>query len=122
MSVLIVAFTLVGILILTLVFILWMRQRIREIGIYFSLGLSKKNILGQFLIENITACVVGWMLSLAFSFFFVSIMHNHLGMLNHLSTSNLIATFALMFGITIISTALSFAFIIRFNPRKILLE
>lgn len=122
MGVLIVAFTLVGILILTLVFILWMRQRIREIGIYFSLGLSKKNILGQFLIENITACVVGWMLSLAFSFFFVSIMHNHLGMLNHLSTSNLIATFALMFGITIISTALSFAFIIRFNPRKILLE
>lgn len=122
MSVLIGAFTIVGLLILTLIFILWIRQRIHEIGIYFSLGLKKKNILGQFLFENMSASILGWIASLFFSILLVSIMHKYLNMLDHISSFNMILAFVLLVGITLASTLLSFASISRFNPRKILLE
>lgn len=50
--------------ILSLIFIFWMKNRNREIGIYMALGDSKKKIWAQFLVEAFLIGVVGIVLSL----------------------------------------------------------
>ncbi len=54
-------------LILCLIFLFWMRNRVREIGILLSLGESKKKIWGQFLWEAVLIGAAGVLLSFAVS-------------------------------------------------------
>ena len=42
-----------GIIVLSLILILWLRERIYEIGILLSIGISKTKIIGQFILELI---------------------------------------------------------------------
>lgn len=48
----------VGIVLVTLVLFLWMRDRVHEIGIFLSLGIRKSSILGQHLVENFLVAVI----------------------------------------------------------------
>lgn len=62
-----------GTIVLSLILILWLRERIYEIGILLSIGVSKLEIVGQFIVElvlvsipaMISALIVG---QIAFSF------------------------------------------------------
>lgn len=40
-----------GCIVLSLIFILWLRERIYEIGILLSIGIGKREIIGQFILE-----------------------------------------------------------------------
>lgn len=57
---LIIAILVFSILLLSLVLAIWMKERIREIGIFLSIGISKRGIIGQFLLE----CIIAFVLAL----------------------------------------------------------
>lgn len=51
-------------LIMSLVFMFWIRQRKKEVGVLLSLGITKKNIIGQFIFELLLISVISITLSL----------------------------------------------------------
>lgn len=54
---------LAGLIVLSLILILWLRERIYEIGILLSIGVSKLEIIGQFLMELVFVSVPAAVLS-----------------------------------------------------------
>ena len=58
----------IGTIILALVLLLWIRQRTKEIGIYLSIGLSKRNILLQLLTESVVSSVIGGSIAIPLTF------------------------------------------------------
>lgn len=59
------SFIVVAIVVLSLILILWLRERIHEIGILLSIGISKMEILGQFIIELLLISLPAVILSIA---------------------------------------------------------
>ena len=55
-----------GIVVLSLILILWMRERIYEIGILLSIGMTKARIVGQFIIELLLITIPAMLASLLF--------------------------------------------------------
>lgn len=53
-----------GLVVLSLILILWLRERIYEIGILLSIGVSKVKIIGQFIMELIFVSIPAALLSL----------------------------------------------------------
>ena len=53
-----------GLVVLSLILILWLRERIYEIGILLSIGVSKLKIIGQFIMELIFVSIPAALLSL----------------------------------------------------------
>lgn len=53
-----------GLIVLSLILILWLRERIYEIGILLSIGVSKLKIIGQFIMELIFVSIPAALLSL----------------------------------------------------------
>ena len=53
-----------GITVLSLILILWLRERIREIGILLSIGVSKIKIVTQFILELLFISLPSLVLSL----------------------------------------------------------
>lgn len=56
-----------SLVILSLVFTMWMRSREREMGILLSIGLTKRSITGQFVLESMIVVVIGLILAMALS-------------------------------------------------------
>ena len=52
-----------GLVVLSLILILWLRERIYEIGILLSIGFSKSKIIGQFIMELVFVSVPAAVLS-----------------------------------------------------------
>ena len=69
-----------GIIIVFLNFLFWVRQRQREIGILISLGKSKFEIIGQFLIEAILISCVAFFISIFISPIVAENMTNYIVM------------------------------------------
>ena len=59
-----VALSLVGILVLGLVLVFWVRARMHEIGVLMSIGLSKAVIVSQLLVEIVILNIVSFVISL----------------------------------------------------------
>ena len=59
-----VALSFVGILLLGLVLVFWVRARMHEIGVLMSIGLSKAVIVGQLLVEIVILNIVSFAISL----------------------------------------------------------
>ena len=59
-----VALSFVGILVLGLVLVFWVRARMHEIGVLISIGLSKAVIVGQLLVEIVILNIVSFVISL----------------------------------------------------------
>ena len=59
-----VALSFVGILVLGLVLVFWVRSRMHEIGVLMSIGLSKAVIVGQLLVEIVILNIVSFVISL----------------------------------------------------------
>ncbi len=52
-----------GLILLSLVLLLWMRERVHEIGIYLSMGIGKRSVLRQHLFENLLLVLLAFLLS-----------------------------------------------------------
>lgn len=55
-----------GVVVLSLILILWLRERIYEIGILLSIGVSKIKIVGQFILELLFVSIPATVFSLLF--------------------------------------------------------
>lgn len=55
-----------GVVVLSLILILWLRERIYEIGILLSIGVSKAKIVGQFILELLFISIPATVFSLLF--------------------------------------------------------
>lgn len=58
-----------GLVVLSLILILWLRERIYEIGILLSIGVSKAKIIGQFIMELVFVSVPAALLSYISGYF-----------------------------------------------------
>ncbi|MFW0895471.1 ABC transporter permease [Gardnerella sp. Marseille-Q9179] len=61
-----VALSFVGVLVLGLVLVFWVRGRMHEIGVFMSIGLSKAAIVSQLLVEIVILNIVSFVISLGF--------------------------------------------------------
>ena len=59
-----VALSFVGVLVLGLVLVFWVRARMHEIGVLMSIGLSKAVIVSQLLVEIVILNIVSFIISL----------------------------------------------------------
>ena len=59
-----VALSFVGVLVLGLVLVFWVRGRVHEIGVFMSIGLSKAAIVSQLLVEIVILNIVSFVISL----------------------------------------------------------
>jgi len=70
---LILVIIIIGILLLSLVMTMWMRDRLHEIGVYLSIGIRKVSIIGQHILESlliaVIALIIAWPVSGAISGF-----------------------------------------------------
>lgn len=71
----IIALALISIILLSLILIMWMRDRIYEIGILLSIGIKKFSIIGQHISENLLIAI----LALLFAWGIANVTANKLG-------------------------------------------
>ena len=125
MGILIVGLIVVGTIILALVLLLWIRQRIHEIGIYLSIGLSKQNILLQFLTESmasaIFACIVAVPASFASTAGF-KIFNAESQMLMFPQTGSILGTILILLAVAILATLFASLRLFKLQPKEILLQ
>lgn len=62
-TVTVMAVALVSAAMLSLVLFLWMRERVHEIGIYLSIGIRKREIAGQRVLENLAVAAAAFLLA-----------------------------------------------------------
>lgn len=64
-STLLIAVAAASLMILCLIFLFWMKNRTREIGIYLAIGISKTEILTQILLETLLIGAAAFLISMA---------------------------------------------------------
>ena len=124
-----------GIVVLSLILILWLRERIYEIGILLSIGISKIKIITQFILELIfislpstivSLCLGDLLLSKILDGFISSdnstIINNSLLNKNDwiVSVENLIQSYFILVSIIILSVLIASAMILVKKPKEIL--
>ena len=124
-----------GVIVLSLILMLWLRERVYEIGILLSIGFSKAQIVGQFLLELLLISLPATIASLLFGSLLLSqivsgfasadetgTLANNLlssdGNVNWLLT--FIQSYGVLISIIVISVVLSSAMILIKKPKKIL--
>lgn len=124
-----------GIIVLSLILILWLRERIYEIGILLSIGISKAKIIAQFIFELIFISLPSIVLSL---FLGNAILNQIIGgfinsdnstiiIKNLLKNDNLISnitiflqSYGILIGIIVLSVIIASAMILVKKPKEIL--
>ena len=124
-----------GITVLALILILWLRERVYEIGILLSIGVKKIQIVGQFLIEliivSLPAALVSAILgSLVLNKIIGSLLNNKdMGMLSRsiIDSKNIIVnlinfsqSYLLLLIVILISVVIASAMILFKKPKEIL--
>lgn len=124
-----------GITVLALILVLWLRERVYEIGILLSIGVKKIQIVGQFLIEliivSLPAALVSAILgSLVLNKIIGSLLNNKdMGMLNRniIDSKNIIVnlinfsqSYLLLLLVILISVVIASAMILIRKPKEIL--
>lgn len=124
-----------GVVVLSLILILWLRERIYEIGILLSIGVSKAKIVGQFILELLFISIPATVFSLLFGNIMLSqIIGGFInsegagavtdGMLKSGNfTENLITflqSYGLLLSIIILSVLIASAMILIKKPKEIL--
>ena len=124
-----------GVIVLSLILMLWLRERVYEIGILLSIGFSKAQIVGQFLLELLLISLPATVASLLFGSLLLSqivsgfasadetgTLANNLlsndGNVNWLLT--FIQSYGVLISIIVISVVLSSTMILIKKPKKIL--
>ena len=118
-----------GLMALSLILNLWIRDRIYEIGIMISIGRSKLDIFMQFILELLIVSIPCFVISFIFNcvlnkkILFKLLNLNGVSILENLNISNLklsIYAYLCLLGIIIISVGISLSSIILTKPKDIL--
>lgn len=112
-----------GIVLLSLVLQLWLRQRTREIGIYLSVGIGRGNILCQLLLESLCAAAAACVVAIPVAWAAMCLAAGLLGQ----GTAGVplwawVAVFAAVLCIAAVSTVFSSVRVFRMKPREILIQ
>ncbi len=113
----------IGTIILALVLLLWIRQRTKEIGIYLSIGLSKRNILLQLLTESVVSSVIGGSIAIPLTFAITAAVRfsgSAAQMLPAPPTVSIIVTWIAVLAVSILATLLAAIRLLQLPPKDIL--
>lgn len=113
----------IGTIILALVLLLWIRQRTKEIGIYLSIGLSKRNILLQLLTESVVSSVIGGSIAIPLTFAITTAVRfsgSAAQMLPAPPTVSIIVTWIAVLAVSILATLLAAIRLLQLHPKDIL--
>lgn len=113
----------IGTIILALVLLLWIRQRTKEIGIYLSIGLSKRNILLQLLTESVVSSVIGGSIAIPPTFAITAAVRfsgSAAQMLPAPPTVSIIVTSIAVLAVSILATLLAAIRLLQLHPKDIL--
>ena len=125
----------VGVVILSLILMFWVRERNYEIGILLSLGTSKVNLVLQFIVEVLLVTIVGLMIAIGIEIATINYLASNVGSIfseelpksiadelmkmsvNGIDIVNLVIV---MIAIVIISVVVALLPILKMKPKKIL--
>lgn len=125
----------VGVVILSLILMFWVRERTYEIGILLSLGTSKVNLVLQFIVEVLLVTIVGLIIALGIEVTTIKYLASNVGSIfsedlpktiadelikisvNGIDIINLVIV---MIAIVIISVVVALLPILKMKPKKIL--
>ena len=125
----------VGVVILSLILMFWVRERTYEIGILLSLGTSKVNLVLQFIVEVLLVTIVGLIIALGIEVTTIKYLVSNVGSIfsedlpktiadelikisvNGIDIINLVIV---MIAIVIISVVVALLPILKMKPKKIL--
>ena len=125
----------VGVVILSLILMFWVRERTYEIGILLSLGTSKVNLVLQFIVEVLLVTIVGLMIAIGIEIATIKYLASNVGSIfseelpksiadelmkmsvNGIDILNLVIV---MIDIVIISVVVALLPILKMKPKKIL--
>ena len=125
----------VGVVILSLILMFWVRERTYEIGILLSLGTSKVNLVLQFIVEVLLVTIVGLMIAIGIEIATIKYLASNVGSIfseklpksiadelmkmsvNGIDIVNLVIV---MIAIVIISVVVALFPILKMKPKKIL--
>lgn len=125
----------VGVVILSLILMFWVRERTYEIGILLSLGTSKINLVLQFVVEVLLVTIFGLITALGIEMITIKYLANNVGSIfsedipktiadelmkmsvNGMDIVNLVIV---MIAIVIISVVVALLPILKMKPKKIL--
>ena len=125
----------VGVVILSLILMFWVRERTYEIGILLSLGTSKVNLVLQFIVEVLLVTIVGLITALGIEITTIKYLASNVGsifsenlpktiadelMKMSVSVIDIINLVIVMIAIVIISVVVALLPILKMKPKKIL--
>lgn len=125
------SFIVVAIVVLSLILILWLRERIHEIGILLSIGISKIEILGQFIIELLLISLPAVILSIAvgnvlFKFIINELLKREYSLLvtNGIEQelSVFLASYGILVTVILLSVVIACGMFLTKKPKEILSE
>ena len=127
----------VGVVILSLVLMFWIRERLYEIGVLLSLGISKINLILQFAVETLMVTIFGFLSALGLEFILLKyirgnttsifsedlpkIISDELTKIS-INGSNIVGVIIVMITIVIISVVVALLPILKTKPKKILTQ
>ena len=127
----------VGVVILSLVLMFWIRERLYEIGVLLSLGISKINLILQFVVETLMVTIFGFLSALGLEFSLLKyIIGNATSIFSEdlpkiisdeltkisINGSNIIGVIIVLITIVIISVVVALLPILKMKPKKILTQ
>ena len=127
----------VGVVILSLVLMFWIRERLYEIGVLLSLGISKINLILQFVVETLMVTIFGFLSALGLEFIFLKYLSSNITKVFSedlpkiirdeltkisINGSNIIGVIIVMITIVIISVVVALLPILKTKPKKILTQ
>ena len=127
----------VGIVILSLVLMFWIRERLYEIGVLLSLGITKINLILQFVVETLIVTIFGFLSAFVLEFILLkyissnatsifsedlpTIISEELTKIS-INSSDIIGVMIVMITIVIISLIVALLPILKMKPKKILTQ
>ena len=127
----------VGVVILSLVLMFWIRERLYEIGVLLSLGISKINLILQFVVETLMVTIFGFLSALGLEFILLKYLSSNITKVFSedlpkiisdeltkisINGSNIIGVIIVMITIVMISVIVALLPILKTKPKKILTQ
>ena len=127
----------VGVVILSLVLMFWIRERLYEIGLLLSLGISKINLILQFVVETLMVTIFSFLSALGLEFILLKYLSSNITKVFSedlpkiisdeltkisINGSNIIGVIIVMITIVIISVVVALLPILKTKPKKILTQ
>ena len=127
----------VGFVILSLVLMFWIRERLYEIGVLLSLGISKINLILQFVVETLMVTIFGFLSALGLEFILLKYLSSNITKVFSedlpkiisdeltkisINGSNIVGVIIVMITIVIISVVVALLPILKTKPKKILTQ